>query len=248
MIIKERRTQRRGERTKSTETICFCSRFSFLHTVRNRRLYYGLFLFDDYHLSFVFGVCLSVVKWTSEREAFNNDYWDAGDLFRLFNFISSIFFLPTTRLSVTRYFPCILCVWERKRAIENLIKACAVLTIWLISVIGTLLDGGGDGDDWRWLFLRGKAGGAPGGDIGCTFTLHSLLPRFGDILAGKLSVFVHCDRLRTIWRRFRFVFCCCFFFFVIWYSVFEFNACDWRMSQWISLEHDVIKREFPNQT
>lgn len=140
------------------------------------------------------------------------------------------------------------CVCERKRAIENLLKACAVLTIWLISVIGTLLDGGGDGDDWRWLFLRGKAGGAPGGDIGCTFTLHSLLPRFGDILAGKLSVFVHCDRLRTIWRRFRFVFCCCFFFFVIWYSVFEFNACDWRMSQWISLEHDVIKREFPNQT
>lgn len=52
------------------------------------------------------------------------------------------------------------------------------------------------------------------------------------------------NHLKAISVRFFFV----VFFSVIWYSVFEFNACDWRMSQWISLEHDVIKREFPNQT
>lgn len=203
--------------------------------MRNRRLYYGLFLFDDYHLSFVFGVCLSVVKWTSEREAFNNDYWDAADLFHLFNFISSIFFFYQLLDWVLRVtFPAILCVWERKRAIENLLKACAVLTIWLISVIGTLLDGGGDGDDWRWLFLRGKAGGAPGGDIGCTFTLHSLLPRFGDILAGKLSVFVHCDRLRTIWRRFRFVFFLLFFF--LWFDILYLNLMR-AIDGWVNEYH-----------
>lgn len=34
--------------------------------------------------------------------------------------------------------------------------------------------------------------------MGCTLTLHSFEFRFGDILAGKLNVFVHCDKLRTI--------------------------------------------------
>ncbi|CAG5050987.1 unnamed protein product [Parnassius apollo] len=36
------------------------------------------------------------------------------------------------------------------------------------------------------------------GELGCTFTTLSLELRFGDNLEGKLSVFVHCDRLRTI--------------------------------------------------
>lgn len=63
------------------------------------------------------------------------------------------------------------------------------LTIWLISVMGTF--GVGDG---VWLFFRGRAGGV----MGCTLTLHSFEFRFGDILAGKLNVFVHCDKLRTI--------------------------------------------------
>lgn len=90
------------------------------------------------------------------------------------------------------------------------------LTIWLISVMGTL--GGGLGDeepadeviDWFCgLSLRGGVGG--GGDAdrlewlfsvvavtGCTFTLHSLELRLGDMRDGKLSVFVHWLRLRTI--------------------------------------------------
>lgn len=87
--------------------------------------------------------------------------------------------------------------------------------------MGTLFDGGGDGDaDW-WLFFRGNAGG---GDMGCTLTLHSFELRFGDIRAGKLNVFVHCDKLRTIflacllivrfgWRLLLTVFFLCFLFF-----------------------------------
>lgn len=77
------------------------------------------------------------------------------------------------------------------------------LTIWLISVIGTF--GGGEGDDELPLSLRGINGG---GVIGWTFTLHSLELRFGEIRAGKLKVFVHCDKLRTIlWFFFMFFFC-----------------------------------------
>lgn len=38
------------------------------------------------------------------------------------------------------------------------------------------------------------------GEVGCTLTTLSLEVRLGDSLAGKLSVFVHCDRLRTILR------------------------------------------------
>lgn len=95
------------------------------------------------------------------------------------------------------------------------------LTIWLISVIGTF-GGGGLGEDepadevidwFCGLSLRGGVGGG-GGDAdrledvvlvdevvtGCTLTLHSLELRFGDMREGKLSVFVHCDRLRTIVR------------------------------------------------
>lgn len=75
------------------------------------------------------------------------------------------------------------------------------LTIWLISVMGTF--GVGDG---VWLFFLGSAGGV----MGWTFTLHSFEFRFGDILAGKLSVFVHCDKLRTI---FGFLFLFGFLFF-----------------------------------
>lgn len=41
-------------------------------------------------------------------------------------------------------------------------------------------------------------GGAGGGVIGSTFTLHSFEFRLGEIRAGKLSVLVHCDRLRTM--------------------------------------------------
>uniref|UniRef100_A0A182IUS3 Uncharacterized protein n=1 Tax=Anopheles atroparvus TaxID=41427 RepID=A0A182IUS3_ANOAO len=41
-------------------------------------------------------------------------------------------------------------------------------------------------------------GGAGGGVIGSTFTLQSFEFRFGEMRAGKLSVFVHCDKLRTI--------------------------------------------------
>lgn len=52
--------------------------------------------------------------------------------------------------------------------------------------------GGGDGDDWCF---RGSTGG---GVIGCTFTLHSFEFLFGEIRAGKLRVFVHCERLRTM--------------------------------------------------
>lgn len=86
--------------------------------------------------------------------------------------------------------------------------------------MGTL--GGGLGDeepadeviDWFCgLSLRGGVGG--GGEderrwfvfvllllvevvTGCTFTLHSFELRLGDMRDGKLSVFVHCDKLRTI--------------------------------------------------
>lgn len=71
-------------------------------------------------------------------------------------------------------------------------------------MIGTF--GGGEGDEVVDeldndevvevvdLFL----GGAGGGVIGSTFTLHSLEFRLGEIRAGKLSVLVHCDRLRTM--------------------------------------------------
>ncbi|CAH2073068.1 unnamed protein product, partial [Iphiclides podalirius] len=38
------------------------------------------------------------------------------------------------------------------------------------------------------------------GDVGCTLTTLSFEVRLGESLAGKLSVFVHCDRLRTILR------------------------------------------------
>lgn len=41
-------------------------------------------------------------------------------------------------------------------------------------------------------------GGAGGGVIGSTFTLQSLEFRFGEMRAGKLSVFVHWDKLRTM--------------------------------------------------
>lgn len=66
------------------------------------------------------------------------------------------------------------------------------LTIWLISFIGI-----GDVCD----FLGGVCGGNKlddGGVIGCTFNVHSFELRFGDILAGKLSVLVHWDKLLTI--------------------------------------------------
>lgn len=41
-------------------------------------------------------------------------------------------------------------------------------------------------------------GGAGGGVIGSTFTLQSFEFRLGDMRAGKLNVFVHCDKLRTM--------------------------------------------------
>lgn len=41
-------------------------------------------------------------------------------------------------------------------------------------------------------------GGAGGGVIGWIFTEQSFELRFGEMRAGKLSVFVHCDRLRTM--------------------------------------------------
>lgn len=72
-------------------------------------------------------------------------------------------------------------------------------------MIGTF--GGGDGDDIvdelddehvvvevAGLFR----GGAGGGVMGSTFTLQSLELRFGEMRAGKLSVFVHWDKLRTM--------------------------------------------------
>lgn len=71
------------------------------------------------------------------------------------------------------------------------------LTIWLISVMGTF--GGGEGDEELPLSLRGINGG---GVIGCTLTLHSFELRFGEMRAGKLRVFVHCDKLRTIFSDF----------------------------------------------
>ena len=59
-------------------------------------------------------------------------------------------------------------------------------------MIGTF--GGGEGEEVEFDFL----GGAGGGVIGRTFTLQSFELRFGEILAGKLRVFVHWDKLRTI--------------------------------------------------
>ena len=50
--------------------------------------------------------------------------------------------------------------------------------------------GGEDDGDELFVLLRAGVGGAC---IGWTFTLHSFEWRF-----GKLSVFVHCDKLRTI--------------------------------------------------
>lgn len=41
-------------------------------------------------------------------------------------------------------------------------------------------------------------GGAGGGVIGCMLTEQSFELRFGEMRAGKLRVFVHCERLRTI--------------------------------------------------
>lgn len=68
------------------------------------------------------------------------------------------------------------------------------LTIWLISVIGI-------GE----IVLSEPCGrdealgvGETPGEPGVTFTMLSLEVRFGDNLAGKLRVFVHCDKLRTI--------------------------------------------------
>lgn len=69
--------------------------------------------------------------------------------------------------------------------------------------------GGGDGDDMveelddevvevavaDEVLFRGGAGG---GVIGSTLTLQSLEFRFGEMRAGKLSVFVHWDKLRTM--------------------------------------------------
>lgn len=70
-----------------------------------------------------------------------------------------------------------------------------LLTIWLISVIGIFCgeDGGlDDGDELFVLWLRAGVGGAVV-VIGCTLTVHSFEWRL-----GKLKVFVHCDKLRTI--------------------------------------------------
>lgn len=51
----------------------------------------------------------------------------------------------------------------------------------------------GGEDDGVELFVLLRAGVGGGAWIGWTFTLHSLEWRF-----GKLRVFVHCDKLRTI--------------------------------------------------
>lgn len=70
----------------------------------------------------------------------------------------------------------------------------AELTIWLISVMGigemVLSDPCGSEE--------ALGVGETPGEAGCTFTTLSFDVRLGDSLAGKLSVFVHCDRLRTI--------------------------------------------------
>lgn len=66
--------------------------------------------------------------------------------------------------------------------------------------------GGGDGDadmvdelDDEVVEVAGLfRGGAGGGVIGSTFTLQSFEFRFGEMRAGKLSVFVHWDKLRTM--------------------------------------------------
>lgn len=78
-------------------------------------------------------------------------------------------------------------------------------------MIGTF--GGGEGDEvadeWDSAEVDDDAdevvevvdlflGGAGGGVIGSTFTLHSFEFRFGEIRAGKLSVLVHCDNDRTM--------------------------------------------------
>lgn len=66
--------------------------------------------------------------------------------------------------------------------------------IWLISVIGI-------GDivfSEPWGIDEALGVGETPGKMGWTFTTLSLDVRFGDSLAGKLRVFVHCDKLLTI--------------------------------------------------
>lgn len=77
-----------------------------------------------------------------------------------------------------------------------------ILTIWLISVIGTF----GTGGNWPnggvdWFNFLGGAGG--GGDtvMGWTLMLQSFELRLGEIRDGKLNVLVHCDKLRTIFTN-----------------------------------------------
>lgn len=106
---------------------------------------------------------------------------------------------------------------------------------------------GGDDDGVELLvLLRAGVGGAW---IGCTFTLHSLEWRF-----GKLKVFVHCDRLRTIFELLKsrifneilklFTFFCKFLIFIIHQSwtFFGFTVC--RQTKWIfNIQHNwTLKR------
>lgn len=92
-------------------------------------------------------------------------------------------------------------------------ETARTLTIWLISVIGTF--GGGLEEpadeviDWfcGLSFLGGVGGGGVDEPLfvvvtGCTLTLHSFELRLGEIRDGKLKVFVHCDKLRTIFSSF----------------------------------------------
>lgn len=68
-------------------------------------------------------------------------------------------------------------------------------------MIGTFGTGGNCPNDW--LVFLGRAGGGGCGDtiMGWTLMLQSFELRLGEIRDGKLNVFVHCDKLRTIFKN-----------------------------------------------